>query len=232
MTLLRQEGWTRWPTEVPSNSEHSVILWFCEAWSQASVLGWTAWTFKSGQRGLHDWIVIQSKPATVLPWLLLEEDHSLGILQWGSKALKGKKSSGFSWDTEGGKLPQPILQLYVCPSTLWGFVNTLFRPYTCHPSSVVVNCFAGAKVVVKFTLMSNIYSVDTFNPPGCKLKRYMSSGQTSFRFISSDPKCSAAVIGMVQNVLLFRTCSWKVLSCTAWEKVNCVSLLALRYWHI
>ena len=23
------QGWTRWPTEVPSNPEHSVILWFC-----------------------------------------------------------------------------------------------------------------------------------------------------------------------------------------------------------
>ena len=22
--------WTRWPTEVPSNPEHSVILWFCD----------------------------------------------------------------------------------------------------------------------------------------------------------------------------------------------------------
>ena len=29
VTLLRQEGWTRWPTEVPSNPYHSVILWFC-----------------------------------------------------------------------------------------------------------------------------------------------------------------------------------------------------------
>ena len=28
MTLLRQAGWTRWPTEVPSNPYHSVILWF------------------------------------------------------------------------------------------------------------------------------------------------------------------------------------------------------------
>ena len=26
-TLLRQEGWTRWPTEVPSKPYHSVILW-------------------------------------------------------------------------------------------------------------------------------------------------------------------------------------------------------------
>ena len=29
MTLLRQGGWTRWPTEVPSNRYYSVILWFC-----------------------------------------------------------------------------------------------------------------------------------------------------------------------------------------------------------
>ena len=27
MTLLQWEGWTRWPTEVPSNPYHSVILW-------------------------------------------------------------------------------------------------------------------------------------------------------------------------------------------------------------
>ena len=33
MTLLWQGGWTRWPTEVPSNPEHSV--WFCD-----SVTGW------------------------------------------------------------------------------------------------------------------------------------------------------------------------------------------------
>ena len=32
MTLLRQEGWTRWPTEVPSNPYHSVILWQGEGW--------------------------------------------------------------------------------------------------------------------------------------------------------------------------------------------------------
>ena len=29
VTLLRQGGWTRWPTEVPSNPYYSVILWFC-----------------------------------------------------------------------------------------------------------------------------------------------------------------------------------------------------------
>jgi len=28
VTLLRQGGWTGWPTEVPSNPDHSVILWF------------------------------------------------------------------------------------------------------------------------------------------------------------------------------------------------------------
>ena len=27
VTLLQQGGWTRWPTEVPSNPYHSVILW-------------------------------------------------------------------------------------------------------------------------------------------------------------------------------------------------------------
>ena len=30
VTLLQQEGWTGWPTEVPSNPDHSVILWFCD----------------------------------------------------------------------------------------------------------------------------------------------------------------------------------------------------------
>ena len=29
VTLLWQEGWTGWPTEVPSNPDHSGILWFC-----------------------------------------------------------------------------------------------------------------------------------------------------------------------------------------------------------
>jgi len=38
VTLLRQEGWTRWPTEVPSNPYHSVILWYCESnWALAQV---------------------------------------------------------------------------------------------------------------------------------------------------------------------------------------------------
>ena len=30
VTLLLQEGWTRWPTEVPSNPCHAGILWFCD----------------------------------------------------------------------------------------------------------------------------------------------------------------------------------------------------------
>ena len=41
MTLLQQEGWTRWPTEVPSNPYHSVILWFCDSvilWFCSSLL--------------------------------------------------------------------------------------------------------------------------------------------------------------------------------------------------
>ena len=50
MTLLRWEGWTRWPTEVSSNPYHSVILWNREwrgcccsgaIWVQAS-LPWKA----------------------------------------------------------------------------------------------------------------------------------------------------------------------------------------------
>ena len=32
VTLLRQEGRTRWPTEVPSNPHHSVILWTNNSW--------------------------------------------------------------------------------------------------------------------------------------------------------------------------------------------------------
>ena len=31
VTLLQQEGWTRWPTEVPSNPDYSVVLWFCDS---------------------------------------------------------------------------------------------------------------------------------------------------------------------------------------------------------
>lgn len=138
---------------------------------------------------------------------------------------KKKKSYGFSSDTGRGKLPQPILRLYICPSPLWGFENILFRPYACHPSSGIANCFAGVKVVVKFTLMSNIYSIYTFNPPECELKRYMSSGRTSFRFISCDPKYSASVMRTAKNVLLFRTCSWKMLSCTAWKKRRSIMCL-------
>jgi len=34
VTLLRQGGWTRWPTEVPSNPYYSVILWFCDSVSE------------------------------------------------------------------------------------------------------------------------------------------------------------------------------------------------------
>ena len=35
--LLRQEGWTRWPTEVPSNPYHSVILWKFGSWTDAKI---------------------------------------------------------------------------------------------------------------------------------------------------------------------------------------------------
>ena len=37
MTLLQQEGWTRWPTEVPSGPYYSVILWFCGVTRRTSV---------------------------------------------------------------------------------------------------------------------------------------------------------------------------------------------------
>lgn len=115
-------------------------------------------------------------------------------------------------------------QSYICPSPLWGFENTLFRPFACHLFSFIVNCFAEAMVAVNFTLMSSIYSICTCNPPKCELKRYMSSGQSSFGFIPCDPKYSAGVVTMVKNVLLFRTCSWKVSSCTACKGRSTVCL--------
>ena len=31
MTLLEQGGWSRWPSEVPSNINYSVILWLCDS---------------------------------------------------------------------------------------------------------------------------------------------------------------------------------------------------------
>ena len=39
VTLLRQEGWTRWPAEVPSNPERSVILWVA---ASSLMAAWTA----------------------------------------------------------------------------------------------------------------------------------------------------------------------------------------------
>jgi len=33
-------GWTRWPTEVPSNPYYSVILWFCDTWQRGT---WGRW---------------------------------------------------------------------------------------------------------------------------------------------------------------------------------------------
>ena len=39
MTLLWQEGWISWPTEVTSNPYHSVILWFCDTlWLSFEIL--------------------------------------------------------------------------------------------------------------------------------------------------------------------------------------------------
>ena len=38
--MLRQEGWTRWPTEVPSNPYHSVILWFCDLQYIDDIIVW------------------------------------------------------------------------------------------------------------------------------------------------------------------------------------------------
>ena len=70
MTLLRQEGWTRWPTEVPSNPEHSVILWFCEvglcasSWSGVEVLGGLpAQVLATGRPGIQGgyWVNCLSK---------------------------------------------------------------------------------------------------------------------------------------------------------------------------
>ena len=47
VTLLRQGGWARWPTEVPSNPDHSVILWLVVL---VYLLGW-GWVW-SEQRGV------------------------------------------------------------------------------------------------------------------------------------------------------------------------------------
>ena len=38
VTLLRQGGWTRWPTEVPSNPYYSVILWLSQPKEENTIL--------------------------------------------------------------------------------------------------------------------------------------------------------------------------------------------------
>ena len=48
VTLLRQEGWTKWPTEVPSNPCHSVILWKCQSKGFAQGGVWQCWGGKVG----------------------------------------------------------------------------------------------------------------------------------------------------------------------------------------
>jgi len=44
VTLVRQGSWTGWPTEVPSNPYHSMILWFFDK-TLALDSGFFTWNF-------------------------------------------------------------------------------------------------------------------------------------------------------------------------------------------
>ena len=52
-------GWTRWPTEVPSNPYYSVILWFCDSyrfnWAALLPFVWASPAFRQSQRAAIRW---------------------------------------------------------------------------------------------------------------------------------------------------------------------------------
>ena len=79
-------GWTRWPTEVPSNPYHSVILWFClpvslsaqpESFTE-NVLAASVWTLTFSLPSFLVWIEVSQrwraeKQTNVWPFSLADE---------------------------------------------------------------------------------------------------------------------------------------------------------------
>jgi len=55
LTLLRRGGWTRWPTEVPSNPYYSVILWFCAERSEQGVSRVCSWDSLCLKPDVYSW---------------------------------------------------------------------------------------------------------------------------------------------------------------------------------
>ena len=66
------EGWTRWPTEVPSNPEHSVILWFCD-----SVILWFSSSLRAEEPFQPGERTVLAAPA---PWVALPSDAPSALL--------------------------------------------------------------------------------------------------------------------------------------------------------
>lgn len=141
---------------------------------------------KSGFCTRLDSMTLQVLPKILLAWLdpdttEASSNMTVASLGWGPqsgyppvKQKRDERKYKFCfqlWD-RWWKSATAVLRLCVCPSPLWGLGNTPFKPCVSHPSSVTVNCFVATKVVFTVTLMSNTYSVYTFNPPPeCELKK-------------------------------------------------------------
>ena len=85
VTLLWQEGWTRWPTEVPSNPEHPVILW---KKTNSSLFPLNQWCH------CKSWTVTERNPSPLalkLPWIYLQWD------EWQIKETIGQANTLYKY---------------------------------------------------------------------------------------------------------------------------------------
>jgi len=122
VTLLRQGGWTRWPTEVPSNPYYSVILWFCDSAIHSGIKEWH-WVYVSafnvileseycpdGSNKVFDRIYCQSECSHPLlnvffgNCFMLGNAHLCGIIQQlhqgRTRNCTGVSTSPSSWTNE------------------------------------------------------------------------------------------------------------------------------------
>jgi len=111
VTLLRQEGWTRWPTEVPSNPDHSVILWSNNSENKIEKNIWhvTGW---QGKKSSWTTVVLQ-----LLKWASLS---SLWILVLSAP---GQHIRTTQFPKPGPKVPYILLHPHRDPNTIFSYIT-------------------------------------------------------------------------------------------------------------
>jgi len=106
VTLLRQGGWTGWPTEVPSNPEHSVILWRELGKARCSCARYFWWVLHRDEPWESTTVPLQDLPWA---WMLWEVECLWAEPGWGSWRWRCQASP--SWEVCARREDRPSAEL-------------------------------------------------------------------------------------------------------------------------